>query len=276
MLQPACAHSRTSPGFSATTPAHAPNSLFRALPVPRAHPSPHFTHPRPLSRSALAASRRRRPAPVFSAIQLAGDRPKPPRAPPRGETPVPVPNFLYCALCSFNFAFAGARPRRSAVLARWPADLARSSSPVLVPKVHLPLLKPAQALARLKSPPRGRNRSPEFLQPARDPLTAALPSLLVDSWPFPRHRVRCGTLFPSAQLRRPWSHRSPRLPQLRRPHRRGEERRRPQPSVFPRTDFPPSDSDRTARTAGYRFAHARLTRPGPPVSAFNSRSSFPV
>jgi hypothetical protein len=40
----------------------------------------------------------------------------------------------------------------------------------------------------------------------------------------------------------------------------------------PRSDFPPSDSDRTARTAGYRFAHARLTRPGPPVSAIHIRS----
>jgi hypothetical protein len=66
---------------------------------------------------------------VFLAIQLAGDRSKPPRAPPGGETPVPVPNFPYCALCSTNFAFAGARPRRSAVLAWWLADLARFSSP---------------------------------------------------------------------------------------------------------------------------------------------------
>ena len=126
---PARAHSRTSPDFSATTPAHAPSSLLRAPPVPRAHPSPHFAQLHPLSRSAHAASRRRRPAPAFPTIQLAGDRAKPPRAPPRGETPVPVPNFPYCALCSSNFAFAGARPRRSAVLARWPADLARSSSP---------------------------------------------------------------------------------------------------------------------------------------------------
>jgi hypothetical protein len=39
---------------------------------------------------------------------------------------------------------------------------------------------------------------------------------------------------------------------------------------------PPSDSDRTARTAGYRFAHARLTRPGPPVTAIRSCSSFSV
>jgi hypothetical protein len=76
------AHSRTSPDFSATTPAHVPNSLLRAPPVPRAHPSPHFAQLRPLSRSAHAASRRRRPAPAFSAIQLAEDRSKPPRAPP--------------------------------------------------------------------------------------------------------------------------------------------------------------------------------------------------
>jgi hypothetical protein len=43
----------------------------------------------------------------------------------------------------------------------------------------LPLLKLAKALARPKSPPppRGRNRSPEFLRPARDSLTVVLPSL---------------------------------------------------------------------------------------------------
>jgi hypothetical protein len=98
-----------------------PTPLFRALPVPRTHPSPHFAHLHPLSRFAHAASRRRRPAPAFPAIQLTGDRPKPPQAPPRGETFVLVPNFPYCALYSSNFAFVGARPRRSAVLAWWPA-----------------------------------------------------------------------------------------------------------------------------------------------------------
>jgi hypothetical protein len=50
---PARAHSRTSPDFSATTLAHAPSSLLRTPLVPRAHPSPHFAHLRPLSRSAL-------------------------------------------------------------------------------------------------------------------------------------------------------------------------------------------------------------------------------
>ena len=100
------------------SPARAPHT-----------PPPHFAQLHPLSRSALAASHHRRPALMFPTIQLTGDRAKPARAPLRGETSVPVPNFPYCALCSSNFAFAGARPRRSAVLTRWPADLARSSSP---------------------------------------------------------------------------------------------------------------------------------------------------
>jgi hypothetical protein len=116
--RPARAHSRMSPDFSATTPAHVPSSLLRAPSVSRAHPSPHFAQLHPLLRSTHIASRRWRPAPLFPAIQLAGDRSKPPRAPPRGETTVPVPNFPYCALCSANFAFVGAQPRRSAVPAR--------------------------------------------------------------------------------------------------------------------------------------------------------------
>ncbi|PWZ36781.1 hypothetical protein Zm00014a_037480 [Zea mays] len=110
-------------------PAHAPNSLLRAPPVPRACPSPHFTQLHSLSRSAHAASRCRRPASAFPTVQATRDHARPPRAPPRGETPVPVPNFPYYALCSANFTFAGARPRRTAMLARWPADLAWSSSP---------------------------------------------------------------------------------------------------------------------------------------------------
>jgi hypothetical protein len=161
---PASAHSRTLPDFSATTPAHAPSSLLRAPPVPALAPPPHFTQLCPLSRSALTARRRRRPVPAFPTIQLTGDRAKPPRAPPRGETPVPVPNFPNCALCLANFGFAGARPRRTAVLAQRPTDLARSSSPVLVPRVPLPLLKLALALAHLKPPPRGRNASLELLR----------------------------------------------------------------------------------------------------------------
>jgi hypothetical protein len=184
---PASAHLRTSPDFLAATPAHAPISLLRAPLVPHARPSPHFAQLHPLTRSAHAASRRQRRAPAFSTVQAAGDRARPPRAPPRGETPVPVPNFPYCALSSANFNFARARPWRTAMLARWPADLARSSSPALVPKVPLPLLKLAKALTHLKPLPRGRNSSPELLRPARDLLSAVLPSLPVDSWPLLHH-----------------------------------------------------------------------------------------
>jgi hypothetical protein len=75
---PACAHSRTSLGFSATTPTLMSSSLLIALPVPHAHPSPHFAHPHPLSRSVFAANHRQRPAPASPTIQLAGDRSKPP------------------------------------------------------------------------------------------------------------------------------------------------------------------------------------------------------
>jgi hypothetical protein len=94
---------------------------------------------------------------------------------------------------------------------------------------------------------------------------------------LPRHWVRRGALFPSTQLRRPRSHPSLRLPQLGRPHRHGEERRRPRTSVSP-VWFSPSDLDRTARTVGYRFARApyaltHLTTP--PAAAHPSQSDFP-
>jgi hypothetical protein len=222
---PAHAHSRTSSGFSATTPAHAPNSLLIAPPVPRTHPSPHFAHPHPLSRSALAASRRRRPAPAFPTIQLAGVCAKPPRAPPQGETPVPVPNFPYCALCSSNFAFVDARPWRSTALARWPADLARSSSPMLVPKVHLPLLKLAQALApfpvvrmahwSFSGPPEATSPPLSPLCPWIHGLFPAIEFDVAPSSPLPNSGDPGATLA-----------RASGQPQLRRPHRRGEERRR--------------------------------------------------
>jgi hypothetical protein len=61
------------------------------------------------------------------------------------------------------------------VLTRWPADLARSSSPALVPKVPLPLLKLVQALACLKPPmaemPRWSSSGPpEAFPPPFSPL----------------------------------------------------------------------------------------------------------
>jgi hypothetical protein len=101
---PASAHSRTSPDFSATTHAHALSSLLRASPVPSARPPPHFTQLRPDSRSTHAASSRRRPAPAFLAIQLAGDRTRPPQAPPRAETPAPVLVLPYSCLLLANLA----------------------------------------------------------------------------------------------------------------------------------------------------------------------------
>jgi hypothetical protein len=73
-----------------------------------------------------------------------------------------VPNFPYCALCSANFTFADARSR-----------------PEEVPVSPLPLLKLAKALARLKSPPRGRNGSPELLRP---PETFSPPFSLLCPW----------------------------------------------------------------------------------------------
>jgi hypothetical protein len=91
---PVHAHSRTSPDFSAMTPTHASSSLLRAPPVPRVHPSPHFAQLRPFSRSAHAASRRRRPVPAFPAIRLAGDRSKPPELRPEVRHPSPCPISL--------------------------------------------------------------------------------------------------------------------------------------------------------------------------------------
>jgi hypothetical protein len=125
---PACAHSRTSPEFSATTPTHAPQLPLGAPLAPTLTCSPHFAQLRPLSRSAHAAKHRRRPAAASPAILLAGDRAKPPRALPRGETPLPVLNFPNFALCWPIFGIAGARPWRSAAPTRWPASLARSSA----------------------------------------------------------------------------------------------------------------------------------------------------
>jgi hypothetical protein len=60
---------------------------------------------------------------MFPAIPLAGDRSQPPRALPQGDTPIPVANFPYCALCSSNFIFrrcsAAAVRRARAVAVRF-------------------------------------------------------------------------------------------------------------------------------------------------------------
>jgi hypothetical protein len=133
---PESAHSRTSLDFSAMTPAHVPISLLRAPPVPRAPPPPppppHFAQLRPLSRSAHAASSRRRPTSAFPTIQLTEDRARPPRALPRGETSAPVLVLLYSRLLLANLASLvcgracslsphGVRPSRPRLVPRlWP------------------------------------------------------------------------------------------------------------------------------------------------------------
>jgi hypothetical protein len=97
--------------------AHTP-APFEPPPMPALTPPPHFTQSHPRSRSAHVARPRGRPAPASPTIYFAGDRAKPLRAPPRGETPVPVPSFPNCALWSANFGFAGVRPWRSAAPTR--------------------------------------------------------------------------------------------------------------------------------------------------------------
>jgi hypothetical protein len=126
---PARAHSRTSPDFSATTPAHAPSSLLRAPSARTRSPATFRTASPSL---ALCPCRQMPPETRARFLgHLAHWRPRqPPRAPPRGETPMPMLNLPDFALCSANFGIANARPWRSAAPARWPANLAWSSAPV--------------------------------------------------------------------------------------------------------------------------------------------------
>jgi hypothetical protein len=190
-------------------PAHTPHLISHSFTLSRALPTPPAAVRDPRSCSRPSSS----PETAPSLLEL--------RPEVRHSSPCPISLIAPCV-----------RPiSPSPVLDRGGPPCSRgdrSTQPGLVHQSRslvspLSLLKPTEALARLKSPPRGRNRSPEFLRPARDLLTVVLPSLSVDSWPLPRHRVRRGTLFLSAQLRRTRSHPSSRLPQLRRPHRRREE-----------------------------------------------------
>jgi hypothetical protein len=98
-----------------------------------------------------------------------------------------MPGFLNYASSSANFGFAGVRPWRSAAPARWPAELARSSVPATVPGVPLSLLKPVQALARLRPlpaagiPHRNNPDPPEFslrYSPLSDPGLVVKSSLV--------------------------------------------------------------------------------------------------
>jgi hypothetical protein len=138
----------------ATSPTHAPQLLFEHRPRPHSLPRP-ISHSLTLSCSAHAARPRRRSAPAMPVVQSAGSHARPPRAPPRGKTPVPMLGFPNCASLLANFDFVGGWSWRSAAPARWPAKLARSSAPATTLGVPLDLLKLVQALARLRPPPHG-------------------------------------------------------------------------------------------------------------------------
>jgi hypothetical protein len=130
-----------------------------------------------------------------------------------------------------------------------------------------------RALSRSIASPSGRNFSPDMSRPARSISSAALPSLTWVSWPQPHQQVRRVFLFISSQPRRPRSHRSTHPPQLRRPHRREKERRRPQPFTPPGVDLHhliPTERLRSRETASRPCALC----PGTSVStcAPNARS----
>jgi hypothetical protein len=104
----------------------------------------------------------------------------------------------------------------------------------------LPLLKLAKALACLKPPPRGHNGSPEFPSPPEAFSPSFSPLCPWIHGPFPAIEF---VVAPSSSLPNPGDPGPPssRLPQLWRPHRRGEEQRRPQPFTPPRSRSHSSD-----------------------------------
>jgi hypothetical protein len=178
-------------------------------PETRAHAPDHLAHRRPRQTSLSSA--------------------------PRWDS-CPCACFTLFTSAFSQFGFTGVRLRLLAAPARCPAIPTSSSAWALAQGVPPPPLELARALSRPIAPSGGWDSSPELLRHARDLLFVVLPSLPSDSWPPPRHWVRCGALSLSAQLWRPRSHPSSRLPQPRRPHRRGEEQRRPQPFAPPWSD----------------------------------------
>jgi hypothetical protein len=92
---PARAHSRTSSDFSTTMPAHAPSSLLRDPPVPRAHPLPHFAQLHPLSRSAHAAGDPRPRSRPSSSSETAPSLPEL-RPEVRHPSPCPISPIVPC------------------------------------------------------------------------------------------------------------------------------------------------------------------------------------
>jgi hypothetical protein len=125
-----------------------------------------------------------------------------------------------------------------AVPARYPANPTPSSAQTLANSASPPPLKLDRALARPIASPSGRNSSSKLSRPARSLFPVVLPSLTPVSWPQPRQRVRRVVPFIASQLRRPQNHRSTHPPQLWRPHRREEERRRLQLTNPPGFDLP--------------------------------------
>jgi hypothetical protein len=96
-------------------PAHTPHLISRSFTLSRALPSP----------PAAAGDPRPRPRP-FSSLKTAPSLPKL-RPEVRHLSPCPIFLIVPCARpISPSPVF---RPRRSAVLARWPVDLAQFSSP---------------------------------------------------------------------------------------------------------------------------------------------------
>jgi hypothetical protein len=144
--------------------------------------------------------------------------------------------------------------------ARCSASLITSSALALAQNAPPPLLELARALSRSIASPGYRNSSPELPRPARSFSFAVSPSLTSVSWPQPCHRVR-QVIFPlSDQLRRPQNYHSTHPPQLRRLHRLGKERHRPQP-------FTPPGLISPVRSRSVSAPPSVADAAGPPVSA---------
>jgi hypothetical protein len=159
------------------------------------------------------------------------------------------------------------RPRLLAAPARCPANPTPSSAPTLAHSSPPPPLNLDRALSLSIASPSSKNSSPELSRPARNLFPGVLPSLTLVSWLQPRQQIRRVVPFISSQLWRPRNDRSTHPLQLRRPHRREEERRRPQltsPSGFdlPRAIFiaRPRSQDTASRP--------RVLCPGSSVSTY--------
>jgi hypothetical protein len=235
-------------------------------------PHPHSL-PRLISRSPALAS----------ALPTLFDLARDPRPPPRSSssleatpsdpelrlevrTSIPALVFPYSRLPIANLASPacgracsarphGVRPARPRPVPRY--------WPIMLPHLHWNYPKPYRGrlpLLAAEIPHRS------YLVPLGAFLPPVSPSLTPVSWPQPCHRVPRVVFSISNQLQRPQNRDSTHPPQLRRLHRREEDRRRPQPFTPSRFDLPrpiliarPRSRDTASRT--------RALRPDPPVSA---------